>query len=365
MSRTSVVHTRVPYGMEAVPVKITARPAARLAIHGLASEPARREATVRVEQACRSAGLVPAARVTVECQVPVRGYCDLAIALAALDAAGQLGARVMPEVYGALAMDGRLQPVRGLYSVLRAVGPAPAIVPASQSDEAGMAARDHWASPFSARTLDDVVRWFSGAELPLVAPTEGTPLPRLGADYQVPVELPWAGKGNAVLLVGEPGSGVVMQARARAARLPQPSPEELRAVRAVWSVAGILVDGLSVAFRAPHHSVSDAGLVGSRGRPGEVSLAHGGCLLLDEVADFRRSALQALTYALRQGVAVTPNGRSLPPSFPARPQLVIGTCAPKDVKRARELFTWTGEIEVPRLDVAALVRLGLAAPVQP
>lgn len=364
MTRTSVVQTRVPYGMQAVPVRITATPAPRLAIHGLSGDPARREATVRVEQACRSAGVVPGARVTVECQVPVRGYCDLAIALAALDVAGQLRARTMPEVYGSLAMDGRLQPVRGLYSVLRSIfepfGDASVIVPESQSDEAGMATRDYLSryadNLWSARTLDDVVRWFAGAELPRVEPRDAASTRLLTTTTRAPVELPWEGKGPAVLLVGEPGSGLMLQARARASALPEPSPEALRAVRAVWSVAGVLVDHLGVAFRAPHHTVSDAGLVGSRGRPGEVSLAHGGCLLLDEVADFRRSALQALTHAMSQGVAVTPDGQALPPSFPARPQLVIGTCAPKDVKRARELFTWTGEIEVPRVNLAELVQ---------
>lgn len=68
----------------------------------------------------------------------------------------------------------------------------------------------------------------------------------------------------------------------------------------------------------------------------------------------RRTALHALRVALAQGRAVTPDGRVTPPCFPARPALVVGTCDPRDVERARALFPWTGEIEVERVTVADL-----------
>lgn len=351
MSRTSVMHTRVAYGMRGQLVTITAEPGPRLVVLGL-SEAATREVRVRVESACRATGLAPpGATVRVECQVPVPpGAADLAVAIAALDACGQLGARTPVGLYGSLGLDGRLRPVRGLYASLADVL-VRGIVPRCQGE------RLYLGGAFmEADTLGDVVRWFAGAELPPVA-SRATVVTgcALGDHLDLLSPLPIDGKGNAVLLVGPLGSGKTMHARRLVAELPRPEGEAAAELYAIYSAAGLLgEDPLRVPFRAPHHTVSDAGLVGARGRPGEVSLAHGGMLFLDEVAEFRRSALDALRVALAQGRAVTPDGRVTPPCFPARPALVVGTCDPKDVKRARALFPWTGEIEVERVTVADL-----------
>ncbi len=368
MTRTSIVQTRVPFGTAGIDVTVLARPAPRLKIHGLTGEAAEREARVRVECACGLLGLTPGAEVTVECPVPVTGI-DLAIAVAALDAAGQLGARTMPEVYGELALDGRLRAVRGLYTAVRhGTRSGARIVPLASAEEAALTGRNCW----QAQTLSDVVRWFAGAELPLVTPRTRDLLP---LDYRVtkpPVALDWGDLGQdwrgtteLVLLVGEHGSGKTIQARWRASQLRVHDPRAngtVDEVLATRSVAGIFAADPVVGFRAPHHTVSDAGLVGGgwpRPRPGEVSLAHGGCLFLDEVAEFRRSALEALARALRDGqVRVTRPGCDVA-TFPARPQIVIGTssAATKELARARALLRWDREIEVPRLTVAELLQV--------
>lgn len=352
MSRTSVMHTRVAYGMRGQLVTITAEPGPRLVVLGL-SEAATREVRVRVESACRAHGLAPpGATVRVECQVPVPpGAADLAVAIAALDACGQLGARTPLGLYGSLGLDGRLRSVRGLYASLADVL-VRGIVPRCQGERLYLGG----GAFMEADTLGDVVRWFAGAELPPVAsrPTVVTGC-ALGDRLDLLSPLPIEGKGNAVLLVGPLGSGKTLHARRLVAELPRLEGEAAAELYAIYSAAGLLdEDPLRVPFRAPHHTVSEAGLVGARGRPGEVSLAHGGLLFLDEVAEFRRSALDALRVALAQGRAVTPDGRVTPPCFPARPALVVGTCEPRDVERARALFPWTGEIEVERVTVADL-----------
>jgi magnesium chelatase family protein len=352
--RQTSMHARIPHGCHSALVEISARPAPRLSIVGL-SEVATRETRVRVEMACSALGLRPAAAVHLSSNVPLGGALDLAIACAALDAAGELGAREPLPLFGEMSLAGELRAVRGLFTALE--GETRAIVPSAQSGEAALRAS---CDCLEAKTLADVVRWFQGADLPLVAPRAVTVRGIEPLSRPVP-ELPWHDKGSAVLLIGEAGAGMFMHARARAATLGAPLP--IWELLATWSTAGLLVgrDDFAVPFRAPHHTVSDAGLVGSRGRPGEVSLAHGGCLLLDDAADFRRTAMEALAHAVRAGRVLTPDGRVTPPWFPSKPQIIIGTCRPADAARARKLYPWTGEIEVPRLSVADLVASGAAS----
>lgn len=141
------------------------------------------------------------------------------------------------------------------------------------------------------------------------------------------------GAGRRVLLVGPPGSGKIALARRMAAALPAPdhrtAVERAGILDAAYASSNEPMDErMLAAFRAPHHTVSEAGLVGGGGtrvRPGEASLAHGGCLVLDEIAEFRRSAIEALGYALRNGVARHIRGGH-EVVFPARPALVVA-CA--------------------------------------
>jgi magnesium chelatase family protein len=141
-----------------------------------------------------------------------------------------------------------------------------------------------------------------------------------------------AAGGHNLLMMGPPGAGKTLLARLIVTILPPLSFEEALETTAVHSVAGLLRADTGIVdtrpFRAPHHTVSEPGLVGGgpSPRPGEVSLAHNGVLFLDEFAEFRRSALEALRQPLEDGTVCIARARTRA-WFPARP-LVIAAMNP-------------------------------------
>jgi magnesium chelatase family protein len=309
-------------------------------IVGLADR-ACQEARERVRSGIASAELeFPGRRVTVnlapaELRKEGSGF-DLPIALAVLAASRQLPRDELERhaAVGELALDGRLRRVGGVLAVAegaRRMGLERLLCPPDSAAEAALAGVE----PVSVRHLADAVAYLRGDFVPEPPPPsrvlERLPPPDL-ADVRGQerarraLELAAAG-GHNLLLGGPPGTGKTMLARRLPGVLPRLDPAAALEVTRIHSVAGLLPPEHPLIeeapFRAPHHSASTAAIVGGGPglRPGEASLAHHGVLLLDELAEFARPALEALRQPLEDGFVSVARaaGRVV---FPARFQLV-------------------------------------------
>jgi magnesium chelatase family protein len=299
------------------------------------------EARTRVRSGIASAELeFPRGRVTVNLapaglRKEGSGY-DLPIALALLAASRQIPQAELSRhaAVGELALDGRLRRVGGVLGVAegaRRLGLERLLCPPECASEAALAG----VRPIPFAHLAQAVAYLRGEleppELPPPAEADVQHLPDL-ADVRGQerarraLEIAAAGRQN-LLFAGPPGTGKTMLARRLPGILPPLDEAAALEVTRIHSVAGLLPPDQPLVrvppFRAPHHSASTAAIVGGGPgiRPGEASLAHHGVLLLDELAEFQRPALEALRQPLEDGIVCIARaaGRAV---FPARFQLV-------------------------------------------